>query len=353
MHRGIGKELEYGGATHQPSLFVFDIQEEQVGPIKELTKNLGLDLAQLSPMIRAKLVKVNEEDFEKSQKAEGFETREMQREARFRNRGMNLTYRPKLLSSETIVSGGDYIGEYMGEEPIPVSLEQRFASRLNLSVGDLLEFSIQGVGIKTIVNNIRSVRWTSFHPNFFIQFPEGPINDAPKTFIATLPKMSVQTKELYQAGLFEVAPNASAIDVSKLVARISDLIDKMSLTLRGLSLLAAFSAFLIFISIVQNHIKQNFRDILLFKWIGFRKKNLLLLFSYEIFLVCGLALVTSVVLAQIMSYVIGRILFDSYWLDISKASLWTLILIPCISWFLSYFYTLKIFDISTKGESGI
>jgi putative ABC transport system permease protein len=52
-----------------------------------------------------------------------FKTREEERDARFRNRGVNLTYRNKLSTSETLVAGIP-LGDYKGEVP-GLSLEEK------------------------------------------------------------------------------------------------------------------------------------------------------------------------------------------------------------------------------------
>ncbi|MCB0357921.1 MAG: hypothetical protein KDD40_12980, partial [Bdellovibrionales bacterium] len=98
------RELLFTGANGRPSLFIFDIQEEQLTDLQLVAKQNNFKYNSIAPMIRAKLTKVNGRNFEKLKDEEVFKTRESEREQRFRNRGMNLTYREKLSSSESLIS---------------------------------------------------------------------------------------------------------------------------------------------------------------------------------------------------------------------------------------------------------
>ena len=132
-------------------------------------------------MIRGRLLKINGVKV-KSKDTESF-SREEQRQERFRNRGVNLSYRTKLSDSEVIKSGSAMPKAWDGKGIPPVSLEFRYAKRIGASIGDVLTFDILGIEQDAKVINLRKVRWSSFLPNFFILFPNGVINDAPKTFL--------------------------------------------------------------------------------------------------------------------------------------------------------------------------
>src|SRR5690606_32005397 len=149
-------------------------------------KERDLDVLGLSPMVRARILKVNGQDYERKIAETGFKTREEEREARIRNRGVNLSYRSSLADSETIVSGRDFSGEFdpQKQDKAELSVEFRFAERMGLKIGDILEFDVQGVEIEGQIINLRRVKWTSFQPNFFILVQNGVLNEAPKTFIA-------------------------------------------------------------------------------------------------------------------------------------------------------------------------
>jgi putative ABC transport system permease protein len=99
-----------------PSLFIFDIQDEQIDSLKSIVKENNKEISQLSPLVRSRILRINGIAYERKVDFNAFKTREEEREARFRNRGVNLTYRENLSSSETLVEGIP-LADYKGENP--------------------------------------------------------------------------------------------------------------------------------------------------------------------------------------------------------------------------------------------
>ena len=71
-----------------------------------------------------------------------------------------------------------------------IFMEEGFAERFGIKIGDTLEFDVQSVPISGKVVNFRKVNWNSFQPNFFISFQPGVLEEAPKVFIAALSNVS-------------------------------------------------------------------------------------------------------------------------------------------------------------------
>ena len=166
-----------------PSLFMFDIQETQSQDLKQLLKAERLELNFMAPMVQARLKLINGKVVEKAGDKESF-SREAEREQRSRNRGVNLSYRRDLLKAETLAAGKPMRGTYsIGSKDLPqLSIEERYAKRMGLKVGDIMTFDIQGLEIEGKIRNLRKVKWNTFQPNFFILFQPGVVDDAPKTF---------------------------------------------------------------------------------------------------------------------------------------------------------------------------
>ena len=82
----------------------------------------------ISPLIRARLIAVNGERFDKV-KARLAKPVESERESQFRNRGFNLSYRAELDASETIELGTP-LPEAPGEEELPEISEERLPAGL-------------------------------------------------------------------------------------------------------------------------------------------------------------------------------------------------------------------------------
>ena len=62
----------------------------------------------------------------------------------------------------------------------PISLEQNFAKRNNINIGDTMTFNVQGAIMQTVVGSISEVDWRRIRTNFLVVFPNGLIDDAPQ-----------------------------------------------------------------------------------------------------------------------------------------------------------------------------
>lgn len=265
------QEFQVEGPSKIPSLFMFDIQDEQVEPLKKALADRQLDLAHLSPMIRSRIVKVNGENFErKVDENTGFKTREEEREVRFRNRGVNLSSRATLSDSEVLLSGREFSGTWDPESnrPAEISLEKRYADRLGLQIGDRMLFDVQGVEFEGEVINFRQVRWTSFQPNFFVLVQPGVLDDAPKIWIAGVAKLPEDMKISLQNEFAKLFPNVSVIDVARTVNDVLKVAEQMSWSLELMAALALLTGGIVLFSIVRSQVRGRRWELNLLKILG-------------------------------------------------------------------------------------
>lgn len=315
LQKNIESEVQSPHQSRLPSLFLFDIQEEQVSPLQTLLKQEKVELNALSPLIRSRILKVNDEDFVKGLRQGQSLTREQEQEMRFRNRGFNLTYRTKISPSEEIIKGPSIDQPYNPNENTPpkISIEYRFADRLHLKLGDQILFDVQGVEVLGQVTNLRKVRWTSFQPNFFVQFQGGVLDDAPKTYLASIPKSTLISKELLQEKIVDQFPNISIIDVERVVKQILGIVDKMSWSLIFMAILCFFVGFIVLFSISHFQIMSRKWDIHLLKMLGGSHHLIQKIFAYEFFILSLIASLVGVGMSFAISYTLSQVLFDSLW----------------------------------------
>jgi putative ABC transport system permease protein len=269
----------------------------------------------LSPLIRSRLASINGESFEKKSKDQTFSTREEEQEARSRNRGYNLSYRTEYSSAEKILQGRDFSGRYneASSAPAELSLERRFAERLGIKIGDSLEFDIQGVSIQGKVINFRKVRWTSFQPNFFILFQPGVLDDAPKTFIASVPKLDLDRKLSLQNGIVQKFSNVSMIDVSDVAAKILEVFRQMSGALAVMAWLSIFAGFVVLFSISAHQASSRRQEINLLKVLGARFSDVRQMVVVEFAILGFCASAFGAFLSYGVSWFITEFLFDGNW----------------------------------------
>ncbi len=308
------QEIKRPEGEKLPSLFVFDIQEDQEDLLKAVVAKHGQSIAALSPMIRARLSLHNGKPIDKGDNAAEF-TREAERERRSRNRGVNLSYRAQLQSSEQIVAGKPFSGSYQGDfsEPGELSLEARYADRLGFTIGDELTFDIQGLPVVGKIVNLRSVKWNSFQPNFFLQFQPGFIDDAPKTFIAALSDMSFSQKLALQNKIVAQMPNISIIDVSKVVEKLKEIITQMSRILTIMAWLSVIAGLVVTFSIANHQIQLRLWDLNLMKILGASFTTVYKIVLLEFLLLSLFAGFLGVMASLITSWFITSFVFDGIW----------------------------------------
>ena len=298
----------------KPSLFIFDIQEEQMDSLNKFALDKSVKLEGITPMIRARLDKVNGKSFTRVEDNGTLRTREEEVEARMKNRGINLTYRKDLSPSETLVDGEPFPNEApSNDRPAFVSIEKRYAQRLNLKIGDRITFDIQGVEVEGIIRNFREVKWTSFYPNFFVNVEPGFIDDAPKTFLAVLPQGKKDIKRYFQRDAVGQFPNISFVDVEELIGKLAGLFDKARQAIAMISWLSLGIGLVILYGLSHDQVYRRYYDLALMKTLGFSpaslRKHLLIEFGF-LFL---FAMSVGFFLGWLMAVIIGREVFKMGW----------------------------------------
>jgi putative ABC transport system permease protein len=194
-----------------------------------------------------------------------------------------------------------------------VSIVKSYAERLGVKIGDTLTFDVQGLPISAVITSMRSVKWNTFQPNFFLILQPGLMDDAPKTFLMTLPSIEFEKKLDLQKRIVDQFPNVSIIDVSKLVAKISELIEQMSLVLIVMGWLTVLTGHAVIFSIAQNQALARRWDSNLLKILGADFQVVLKATLKEFGWLGAGAAVLGSILGLAASFIIGKIIFKGIW----------------------------------------
>ena len=330
-------------ADERPRFFLLDAKEEQIKDIEVQISDMGGRLENIAPMIRGRIIKVNNVDFTKHTKAYGDKEQKANR-SELKNRTVNLSYRSKLKKSEQIIEGRGFSGIYNSKDfakPIEVSVEQEYANRRSIHLGDRLVFDILGIELEAKVVNIRSVKWTEFVPNFFLILQAGAFDDVPKTILATISRGDYNAQQML-IKLSERFPSLTVIDVKNLfdsfatlVKNVTNITDKMSLYSIIIGLLMSFI-------IIQYQMNLQKNNILRLKMIGVKIKTIRNSFLLEFGIISSLASSIGIILGSIGSYFISMILFESYWDFRPDILLLYFFFIPILTIFIVSFFNSKI-----------
>ncbi|MFP5386707.1 MAG: ABC transporter permease, partial [Bacteriovoracia bacterium] len=317
---------EFAVDNKKPSLFIFDIQEEQMEPLVEHAREMGSPLSFVTPMIRARLEKLNDKKFIKQKKSFDFRSREEDEDARFRNNSLNLTFRGYLTDAERIVEGSPFPPGGTPEDRLPyISIEKRWSQRMNIGMGDKITFDVQGVEFEGIVHNIKEVKWTSFYPNFFVTIEPGMIDAAPKTYLAILPAGPKEAKLQLQRSSVDKFPNISFIDVEELVGKLTGLFEKSRQAIEVISWLSLAVGLVILYGLSHDQVYRRYYDLALLKSLGLSSGRLRLNLLYEFGALFLSAMGLGLFLGWLIAQIIGKEVFK-----ISPSVDWSRILFPAL-----------------------
>ena len=316
-HHGLSKEIGIGAPQSSlPSLFLFDLQEDQIPEIQTFLAREKVSLDNLTPWVRGRIKSIHGVPYEKSvDQEEDLNNPDDQRRNAFRNRSFNLSYRLHLLESEELLEGRPFSGVYIPDtgKPAEISVEQKYAKALGLRVGDPMTIEVAGIEIKTIVVNLRRVRWTSFQPNFFVQMQAGVLEKAPKTFLGTLHQLNQKKKEYLQDLLVRKFPTVSILDVERTGKKILDIVSKMTWSLQIMAILSILAGLVIFYSVVREKSRSQSWEMNLQRILGSKLWDLRKQVWIEFALLGGSASIIGTLLSLLISYVLSVEVFDRVW----------------------------------------
>lgn len=292
-----------------PTFFLFDIQPEQLSALKKLTQELGYPLKNVSPLIRARLKKVNGE----VNLARTEDTEEAR--ARSRRRGFNISYKENLSSSEYILEGKPLTKEYDSakDEIVEISVEKTFADRQRFKIGDLLEFDISGISFMAKIVNFRFVKWNSFQPNFYVLFQTGVLEEAPQIFIASIDTIPEDRQVFLQNSIVKEFSNVSIINVTSITKSLINISEKVVWIISFLLVLILLAVLGLFYLIVKIETQERVWIMSLFKSFGSSTIKILFLNLAEFLILSFLAIVTGIAISYFLFLAIAKFLFDSFW----------------------------------------
>jgi len=320
-----------------PSLFLFDIQPEQVEPLGEHLRKRGTELQRTSPMVRARLVAIDGVPLragvaagEGTSPTEPSRTDGRNRETRrLRTRRYNLTYRPALTSSEKLVEGRDFSGPIADAQP-ELSLEIDFARSLGVGLGSRLAFDVQGVPVEGRVVNLREVRWNSFQPNFFVLFQPGVLEEAPQVFLASVPRLPDGEREALQASIVEEFGNVSVIDVTRSVKRLLALLAQLQWALTSTATLSLAVGLVLIFAIARDQARDRRWEINLLKVLGADFAQIRKIHDIEFGVLGILATLAGIGCSCLASAILGTMVLKVAWVPAFPPLFFAAVAIPTI-----------------------
>jgi len=278
-----------------PNMFFVNIQKNQV---EEFSKTLDRKVS-FYPVVRARVASINDKKIdvqkERKQKRDNF------------GRTFNLTYREDLLETEELIEGKSLFRNDW--EDIQVSILDMVVDMRKMSVGDYIEFKIQGVPLKARISSIRAQKRETLSPFFYFVFPNKALKEAPQTIFTAIKAEPGQIATI-QNRVVAKFPNISVIDVSQTAKVFSKMMKQLSKVVRFFSILSIAAGILILVSTIFATRVERIIEAVYYKILGAGKKFVFMVFALENLLIGLLSGFLALIMAQVTSYLITRFGFE-------------------------------------------
>ncbi len=306
-------QVEITTDKDRPNLMVFDIQSTQVDDIAALAKENDLPILQQVPVVTMKIQEINGVTLEQA-----VNDSTIRRRSRPYRREWRVTYRDSLIESEVLAKGSLGVNEEMEDSVkalyannIMVSLEDDYARRNNIKLGDTIVWDVQGFPIETILGSTRTIDWERVQTNFLALFPTGVLEPAPQFNVLITRVKDVEQGALFQREVVKNYPSVSVIDIGLILNTLDNILAKISFVIRFMALFSILTGLLVLISSVILSRFQRVKESVLLRTMGASKKQIFSINSLEYFFLGSMASLSGIILSLFASWGLAFYTFDS------------------------------------------
>jgi putative ABC transport system permease protein len=298
-------------AESRGNVVFFDVQQDQAAGLDSIVRGRGNDVVQLAPVVTMRIAAINGKrvtDMKPVTRGQpgGRASWALRREFR-------STYRDKPAASETIVAGKWFSDSAVKvpRDTGEISLEEGIASELNVKLGDIITWDVQGVEIPTRITSLRKVVWTRFEPNFFVVFAPPVLKGAPNQYVLLAQVKDPTAVALLQREVVNRFPNVSSIDLTAIKRTVDKIVGKVSLAIRFMALFSLAVAIPVLFSAVSATRRERVREGVLLKTLGATRGQIARILLAEYSLLGLLGGLTGMLLSLAGGWAVVRYIFKT------------------------------------------
>ncbi len=281
-----------------PDRFVINLQPEQGEPFRAALKDAGVQRYDWFPMIRGRLVAINNRAITPTAFTDD-------RAQRLVDREFNLSHAATPPPHNEVVGG-----LWTAEEADGLSVEEGLAQTLQVKLGDSLTFDIAGQMRQGRITSLRKVDWGSMRVNFFVLFPLAAMRDVPVSFISAF---RAPDKPGFDAQLSRDFPNITNVDVSASIGQVQRVLDQV---IRAVEFLFGFTlaaGLVVLFAAVTATREARSREFAIMRALGAGSRLLAQVQRTELLGVGALAGLLASVAAMVVGWLLARYAFEFSW----------------------------------------
>ncbi|WP_396588972.1 ABC transporter permease [Bermanella sp. R86510] len=284
-----------------PNHFAINILPEVKDDFEQELEKKGLATSDFYPMVRGRLTHINDTNV-----AELYPEDDGPNALR---RELNLTWSESLRKDEALVQG-----DWFNENSVAnnaISMEQELAQRLDIEIGDTVRFNIAGEEISTQVENIRSVKWENFRPNFYVVFADGVLNDFHHTYINSFYLPPTEGKWL--VNLNQQFKATSIIEIEQILKQVREILAQTTIAVEAILLLVLICAMVLMFATLLSTLGLRKHEAALFRTFGASEAMIRRRIRAEYVTLALLASILAMVSFEAISYALYFFIFDVSW----------------------------------------
>ncbi|MBA2330500.1 MAG: FtsX-like permease family protein, partial [Flavisolibacter sp.] len=224
-------------------------------------------------------------------------------------REYRVTFRDSLTDSERITKGKWKGRKELNE--IPISIEERFANRNEIKLGDTMVFNVQGAVLPTIVRSFRKVDWNRVQSNFLVVFPTGVLEQAPQFHILLTKVPGTEVSARFQKAVVRQFPNVSIIDLGLVLDVLDEILSKVGFVIRFMAAFSIFTGLVVLIASVLISKYQRMEESVLLRTLGASRKQIFIITALEYLFLGAFAAATGIIMALAASWLLAYYSFET------------------------------------------
>lgn len=283
-----------------PNYFLMNIQPDQSDAVLTQLHALGVTAPTLEPFSTGKLIAINQQPPQRRENRNGNDN-----DSDDDNRPVNFSWRHDFPQANHLIQGRFWSADSHAAE---ASVEENWAKRYGLELGDSITLQLGDEQRSFSVTSVRKADWDSFRVNFFLLLNAGAVEDAPYNLISAFHLPAAHASQL--APLTRDFPNISLLDIDAILARVREVIDRVSQAVQlvmGFSLLAGI---LVLLAALQATAGERRHDNAVLRTLGAQRAQLRGAVLVEFGTLGTLASLLAVSAAALIGVVIAREAFE-------------------------------------------
>ncbi len=273
-----------------PNYFVLNVFPDQVEPFKQSLQQQNITDAQFFPVVRGRLVQINDIPVQQivSKDSQG---------ERATHRDLSLTWSNKLPNDNKTITG-TWNPTLYGQ----VSIEQKLAKSLNITLGDQLTFTIGSQQQQATVSHIRSVRWDTMKPNFYMVFSPDTLARYPTTYITSF-YIAEENKNILN-DLVKQYPSITLLEVDAMLKQFKTILTQLTAAINYLLYFALLAGFTVLFAAVNSSLDNRIYEGALMRTLGANRALLRKAHIIEFSLLGLVSGLIAVFISELLLYVI-------------------------------------------------